>query len=129
MLNDIVTKVWSDLENGNNNRKIFSAKELDKIKQYDIVIAFPTIRKYPKEEYLGFSVQVRKEIGAFKTDLILIRDFLGNLSTWENQFFVLLNNEELELINHIFKDLIKEEQNYNGDYLLKNKNPKKGYIV
>lgn len=65
LINDIVTKVWSDLENGNNNRKIFSAKELDKIKQYDIVIAFPTIRKYPKEEYLGFSVQVRKEIGAF----------------------------------------------------------------
>lgn len=127
LITDVVTKVWEELENG--NRKILLANKLNNIKQFDVVVAFPTVRKYPKEEYIGFSVQVRKEIGVFKTDLILIRDFKGKLSTWENQSFILLNNEELELINHIFKDLILEEQNYSGEYLVNNKDSKKGYII
>lgn len=127
ILEKLVSEVWETVDK--DKRKIISPDNLDKLKQYEIVVAFPTVKKHPKNDYIGFPVQIRKNCGVFGSDLVLIRDFEDNLSTWENQGFILLNQKELDIVNPIFEDLIKEEKTFTDGYSIKNKNTKIGFIV
>lgn len=46
---------------------------------------------------IGYAVQIRRNAGAFGSDLILIRLANGIIQAWENQSFFSMSEEQIEL--------------------------------
>lgn len=127
VLDELVTSVWDKLGNANQNKTILTSCE--RLKQYEVVVGMPTIRTMNKTDFIGYPVQVRKGVGAFGSDVVLIREFDGQLSTWENQGFLLLTKEELETVMPLFKENIEHDKTNKNGYSIGGEHLEKGYIV
>lgn len=127
ILEDLITSVWDKLGTANQNKTILFACE--RLKQYEVIIGMPTIRTMPKIDFIGYPVQVRKGVGAFGSDVVLIREVDGQLSTWENQGFLLLTKEELEIVMPLFEENIEYDKANKNGYSIRGNSLEKGYIV
>lgn len=77
---------------------------------------------------VGFAVQIRKKVGSFGSDLILIRLADGRLQAWENQGFFSMHKEQERLARKVFK-VIPEEEDYSTGYWYCKKNHEIGFII
>lgn len=128
ILEKLVTDIWSKLGTAEQNQMI--PYSCERLKQYEVVVGMPTFGKYPKTNFIGYPVQVRKDVGAFGSDVVLIREFDGELSTWENQGYLLLTKEELEIATPIFEKLISDDkENWENGFTINGNNREIGYII
>lgn len=124
---DFVSEVWSSLGTANQNKMI--TFDMSQLEQYQVIVALPTIGSYDKAEFLGYPVQIRKKVGAFGSDVVLLRDIDGNLSTWENQGFLLPTKAQSNFITPFFEKLIEDEKSDSNIYTIKGENAEEGYII
>lgn len=122
-----VSEVWDTLGTVNQNKMI--TFDMSKLEQYQVIVALPTIGNHDKAEFLGYPVQIRKKVGAFGSDVVLLRDIDGNLSTWENQGFLLPTKEQSDFIMPFFEKLIEDEKSDSNIYTINGENAEDGYII
>lgn len=77
---------------------------------------------------VGFAVQVRKKIGLFGSDLVLIRLANGSLQAWENQGFFTMHEEQEKLAREVFK-VLPENEDYSTGYWYCKKDHEIGFII
>lgn len=127
-LERLVTSVWNKLGTAEQNKMI--PHSCERLNQYEVIVGMPTIGKNPKTDFIGYPVQIRKSVGAFGSDVVLIREFDGQLSTWENQGFLLLTKEELEIAAPFFEEHISyDKDNSELGFTINGENREIGYIV
>lgn len=127
-LEELVASIWNKLGTAEQNKMIPCTCE--RLNQYEVVVGLPTIRSMPKIDFIGYPVQVRKNVGAFGSDVVLIRGIDGGLSTWENQGFLLLTKEELEIATPFFEEHISyDKENSELGFTIKGNSREVGYIV
>lgn len=82
------------------------------------------------DKYIGYVVQIRKGIGCFGSDMILLRHPYGNLIPHENQCFYRMNeyweNKAKKLFN---KGVTPKAEDYTQPYTLGGKYPAVGKII
>lgn len=128
ILEKLVTEIWSKLGTVNQNEMI--PHSCERLKQYEVVVGMPTFGNMPKTDFIGYPVQVRKDVGAFGSDVVLIRAFDGQLSTWENQGYLLLTKEELEIATPFFEEHISyDKENSELGFTVSGDNREIGYII
>ena len=77
---------------------------------------------------VGYVVQVRKKVGAFGSDVILMRLANGKLQHWENQSFFGMLEEQETLARKIFK-VLPENEDYSEGYWTHDNIHEIGFIV
>ena len=79
---------------------------------------------------VGFCVQIRKQAGAFGSDMVLLRHLDGALTPHENQFFYTLTEAQHAQVAPLFEKLL-EEEDFGGDhaYSLGGAHPRVGFII
>jgi hypothetical protein len=81
-------------------------------------------------KYIGYVVQVRKGVGAFGSDLILIRHPNGELNSHENQMYYRINEELKSKTKALFyKKIGPEKEDYSQPYTIAGKYPAIGKII
>lgn len=82
-------------------------------------------------EPLGYVVQIRKEWGAFGSDMYLIREHDGKLNTHENQSFWKLSPSQSAMMKEFFKYGPEEEILENPElfYSIKGNQEESGFLV
>ena len=63
----------------------------------------------PVSNRVGFCVQVRRKVGQFGSDMVLLRHADGSLCIHENNCYVALTEEQEELARGVFKVLPEDE--------------------
>jgi len=83
------------------------------------------------EQVIGYVVQVRKQWGAFGSDMFFLREHDGTLRTHENQSFWKLSDEQVEAVLPFFKDSSSDELegNKNLEYSILSEQKASGFIV
>lgn len=99
------------------------------MEQFRIVIALPTIRDCEVVDLIGYPVQIRKGVGAFRSERVLFRKADGDIMTWENQGFLRLTDEQHEAILPLFKKMIEAEKAHAEGYMINGENLKIGYVI
>jgi len=126
-INEFVTSVWDKLGTAEQNKMI--TIDMSRLTRFQVIVALPTLKNIDKLDFIGYPVQIRKGIGAFGSDIVLLRDSNGDLSSWENQGFLILNEIQLSLINPHFEEYVKEDKEYKGEWTMRGKYPEIGWIV
>jgi hypothetical protein len=104
--------------------------DLDKsMEQFRVAIALPTMRNCEVIDLIGYPVQIRKGVGAFRSERVLFRKADGDLMTWENQGFLRLTDEQHEAILPLFEEMIEDEKLHTKGYMISGENLKVGYII
>jgi hypothetical protein len=80
------------------------------------------------ESRLGKVVQVRKEAGAFGSDIVLLRHSDDSLTSHENQSFYLIPKEFYSYLDAFFEGVCEDDAD-TQEYTLCKKQPEKGFIV
>ena len=83
-------------------------------------------------KYVGYAVQVRKESGAFGSDLVLLRHPNGELTSHENQCFFKLDSHWITKVKKLYEVGVEwgEYDNDSLEYTLgDDKYPEIGFIV
>ncbi|EML3441831.1 plasmid protein [Proteus mirabilis] len=63
----------------------------------------------PVSNRVGFCVQVRRKVGQFGSDMVILRHADGSLCIHENNCYVALTEEQEELARGVFKVLPEDE--------------------
>lgn len=83
-------------------------------------------------QVIGYVVQIRKNWGAFGSDMFFIRERTGQLYTHENQSFWILTREQVALIDKFFGGYTPEKEiefNPNILYTILGKHEERGFII
>lgn len=80
------------------------------------------------EQKLGILVQVRQEQGAFGSDVVLIREQDGTLSSHHNQSFWIIPDEYKDELDELFQDVYKDDADLQ-EYSIEGKENVKGFLV
>ncbi|AZA90943.1 Uncharacterised protein [Chryseobacterium nakagawai] len=80
------------------------------------------------EMKIGKLVQVRRKMGAFGTDVVLIREADGTLSSHHNQCFWIIPDQYHGKLNSMFKDVYNDDADLH-EYSIDGKEKTKGFIV
>ena len=82
------------------------------------------------QKYIGYVVQVRKKVGAFGSDIVLLRHPDGNLGQHENQNFFRMNDFWIKKAKALFPDGVAPKyEDYSQPYKLSNGYPETGKII
>ena len=122
-----VSDVWGTLGTVNQNKMI--SFDMSQLEQYKVIVALPTIGNHDNAEFLGYPVQIRKNVGAFGSDVVLTRGLDGTLTIWENQGFLLPNKEQSDFIMPFFEKLIEDEKSDSRIYTINGENAEDGYVI
>jgi len=63
----------------------------------------------PASDRVGFCVQVRRKVGQFGSDMVILRHANGDLYIHENNFYIALTAEQEELARFLFTALPEDE--------------------
>lgn len=77
---------------------------------------------------VGYCLQVRKGVGQFGSDMILLRHAGGNITVHENQCFFAMNAVQEELARAVFT-VLPEQEDYAGGYKDCEKVHEVGFII
>lgn len=77
---------------------------------------------------VGYAVQIRKKVGQFGSDIVLIRLANGRLQAWENQGFFSMSDEQEVLARQIFI-VLPEDEDYSHGYTTHDKIHETGFLV
>jgi len=83
------------------------------------------------QKYIGYVVQVRKKVGAFGSDIVLLRHPDGKLGHHENQSFFRMNDFWLKKAKTLFPDEMTPDkhEDYSQPYTLSSGYPETGKII
>jgi len=124
---EFITSIWDKLGTEEQNKMIVT--DMSQLVQYQVIVALPTLRDVNKLDFIGYPVQVRKGAGAFGSDIVFMRDANGDLSTWENQGFLILNEDQLSVIESHFEEYLEEDKEYKGECTIDGEYPETGWII
>lgn len=77
---------------------------------------------------IGYAVQIRRNAGAFGSDLILIRLANGIIQAWENQSFFSMSEEQIEIARKVFIKL-PEQEDFSKGYTTHDQVHEVGFFV
>jgi len=80
------------------------------------------------EMIIGKLVQVRQKQGAFGTDLVLIREANGTLSSHTNQHFWIIPSEYKDELDKMFEGVYRDDAD-EYEYSIQGKEKMKGFLV
>jgi len=81
-------------------------------------------------KYIGYVVQIRKGIGCFGSNMILLRHPDGSLTPHENQLYYRMNDYWENKAKKLFKKgVVPESEDYTQPYTLGGKYPATGKII
>lgn len=80
------------------------------------------------EQKVGRLVQVRQGQGAFGSDVVLIRESNGSLSSHHNQCFWIIPEQYSEELDDLFKNVYQDDSDEH-EYSIEGKEKEKGFLV
>ena len=81
-------------------------------------------------KYIGYVVQIRKGIGCFGSDMILLRHPDGSLEAHENQMYYRMNEYWVNKTKKLFKKgITPDNEDYTKPYTIYGKYPALGKII
>jgi hypothetical protein len=79
-------------------------------------------------KHVGYCVQVRKQCGQYRSDMVFLRHPDGSLTTHENQSFFAMTAEQEVLAREIF-EVLPEDEDFSQGFSCTDKIREIGYVI